>query len=238
MKRKLLLAILMLALLVCLLAISISAIEYDGVYYDIDTKNQVATVNAQNRTGTKEIVTIPSTFEYEGATYKVTAIKSDAFRDNKVVKELRILSEYITAIPSSMIANTNGGALEKIYIDFSKITSIGSAAFNPSSQTNGNSPVANSFYYYDAKAFMENGTDVKITDPDFSNVTSIGTAAFQGANFVKLTIPAAVYLNNQMFRKSTIQELVIEGEDRESIDHYIFNDCKQLKKITIKFSLD
>lgn len=234
MKKKLMLTVLMLALLVCLLAISISAIEYDGVYYDIDTRNQVATVNTQNRTGTKEIVTIPSTFEYEGATYKVTAIKSDAFRDNKVVKELRILSEYITAIPSSMIANTNGGALEKIYIDFSKITSIGSAAFNPSSQTNGNNPVANSFYYYDAKAFVENGTDVKITDPNFSNVKSIGTAAFQGANFEKLTIPAAVYLNNQIFRKSTIEELVIEGEDRTTIEYYVFQECKQLKKIVIK----
>ena len=234
MKKKLMLTVLMLALLVCLLAISISAIEYDGVYYTIDTKNKVATVNQENRTSTTEIVTIPSTFEYEGETYKVTAIDNNAFWGNKSVKELRILSEFITKIPNSMISSTTGGALEKIYIDFSNITSIGSAAFNPSSQSNGNSPVANSFYYYDAKAFVENGTDVKITDPDFSNVTSIGTAAFQGANFEKLTIPAAVYLNNQMFRKSTIQELVIEGEDRTTIEYYVFQECKQLKKIVIK----
>lgn len=234
MKKKLTLVISMIAMLVFLLAISALAAEVNGVHYNLDSKNQVARVNTDNRTATTEIAVIPSTIEYEGVTYKVTEILSDAFYGNKSVKEIRILSEYITAIPSSMIANTNGGALEKIYIDFSKITSIGSAAFNPSSQTNGNSPVANSFYYYDAKAFVENGTDVIINEPDFSNVTSIGTAAFQGANFKKLTVPAAVYLNNQIFRKSTIEELVIEGEDRTTIEYYVFQECKQLKKITIK----
>lgn len=234
MKKKILLAIAMVTLLVCALAITASAVEVDGVYYDLDAKNQVATVNTENRTATTEIVTIPSTFVYEGTEYRVTKISNDAFYGNKSVKELRILSEYITAIPTAMIADTKNGALEKIYIDFSRITSIGSAAFNPSNQTNGNSPVANSFYYYEAKAFIENGTDVKITDPDFSNCTSIGAAAFQGANFEKLTIPAAVYLNNQIFRQSTIKELVIEGEDREKIEYYVFNYCKYLEKITIK----
>lgn len=234
MKKKLLLVLSVLALLVCALAISVSAAEINGVYYDLDAKNGVATVSKENKTSTFEIAEIPSTFTYEGVEYKVTKIENDAFAGNKTVKEIRILSEYITKIPYGMIASTHGGALEKIYINFSQITSYDSAALNPSTQTNGNSPVANSFYYYDAKAFVETGADVLITDPDFSNCTSIGTAAFQGANFKKLTIPAAVYLNNQIFRKSTIEELIIEGENRTAIDHYVFNDCNQLKKITIK----
>lgn len=234
MKKKLLIALVLVAVVMCLFTITALAVEVDGVYYTIDTNNKVATVSTENRTSTTQIVTIPSTFEYEGATYRVTSISNDAFYGNKTVKELRILSEYITKIPSSMIASTNGGALEKIYIDFSNITSIGGAGLNPSSQTNGNNPVANSFYYYDAKAFIENGKDVVITEPDFSNCTSIGAAAFQGANFKKITIPAAVYLNNQMFRKSTIEELIIEGENRTDISYYAFSECKQLKKITIK----
>ncbi|MBO4984014.1 MAG: leucine-rich repeat protein [Clostridia bacterium] len=224
----------MIAMLVFLLAVSALAAEVNGVYYDLDARNQVAKVNKDNRTATTEIAVIPSTIEYEGVTYKVTGILNDAFYDNKSVKEIRILSEYITQIPSNMIANTYDGKLTKIYIDFSNITSIGSAAFNPSNQTNGNNPVSNSFYYYDARAFIENGTDVIITEPDFSNLTSIGSAAFQGANFEKVTIPAAVYIKNQMFRKSTIKELVIEGEDRAAIEYYAFQDCRSLEKITIK----
>lgn len=234
MKKKLLLAISLVALFACLFAITAFAVEVDGVYYTLDTNNKVATVSTENRTATTQIVTIPSTFEYEGATYRVTLISNDAFYGNKTVKELRILSEHITKIPASMIADTNGGALEKIYIDFSNITSIGSAAFNPSSQTNGNNPVANSFYYYDAKAFIENGTDVVITEPDFSNCTSIGSAAFQGANFEKLVIPEGIALNNQVFRMSTIKELDIKGANRGAISYYVFSSCVNLETIRIE----
>lgn len=234
MKKKLLLAVSMIALLVFLFSFSVLAEEINGVHYTLYKNGKTAQVSQGNRTATAEIAEIPSTIEYDGETYTVTSIANDAFYGNKTVKEIRILSKYITKIPSSMIANTYDGALEKIYINFSNITSIGSAGLNPSDQTNGNSPKANKFYYYDARAFIENGTDVKITDPDFSNCTSIGAAAFQGANFEKLTIPAAVTLNNQIFRMSTIKELVIEGEDRTHLPYYMFNNCKQLEKITVK----
>ena len=232
--KKFLFVIFAVLLLTVAMSVTAFAAEIDGVYYDLDAKNQVATVNTENRTSTTENVVIPSEIEFEGVTYKVTKIANDAFYGNKTVKTLMILSEHITAIPVAMIANTYDGALEKIYIDFSKIVTIGGAAFNPSAQTNGNNPVRNNFYYYDAKAYLESGEDVIITDPDFSNCTSIGAAAFQGANFEKLTIPAAVYLNNQIFRSSAIKELVIEGEDRTTIEYYVFQDCKQLERIVIK----
>ena len=142
MKKKLLFALSVLALRVCALAISVSAAEINGVYYDLDAKNGVATVSKENKTSTFEIAEIPSTFTHESVEYKVTKIENDAFAGNKTVKEIRILSEYITKIPYGMIASTHGGALEKIYINFSQITSYDSAALNPSTQTNGNSPVA------------------------------------------------------------------------------------------------
>ena len=234
MKKKLLLILSMVALLVCLLSVSVLAEEVKGVHYSLNKNQKTAQVSQGNRTSTTEIIEIPSTIVYEGETYRVTSISNDAFYDNKTVKEIRILSEYITAIPVNMIANTYDGALEKIYIDFSNITSIGSAGLNPSNQTNGNGPQYNKFYYYDAKAYRENGTDVIITNPDFSNMTSIGDAAFQGANFEKLTIPAAVSVGNQMFRYSSIKELVIEGENRQSFGYYNFHNCKQLEKVVIK----
>ncbi len=234
MKKKILFVISVVAV-VCMLTLSVLAEEVDGVYYNLDKNNKVATVNKENRTSQTEIVTIPSIITYDGIDYKVTKIMDTAFDGNKTVKEIRILSEYITAIPHGMIANTYDGALEKIYIDFSAITTYGSAALNPSNETNGNSPKANKFYYYDAKAFLENGEDVLITEPDFSNVTNFGAAAFQGANFEKIVIPDSIKdLNNQIFRMTTIKELVIEGNTLETMSYYIFNDCKQLKKITIE----
>lgn len=233
MKKLLIFAISM--IFVCIFAFSVNAEEINGVHYTLDHVNKVATVNTENRKATTEIVTIPSEIEFEGAAYKVTKIANDAFYGNKSVVELRILSEYITEIPTSMIADTHGGNLKKVYIDFSNITSIGGAAFNPSPQTNGNDPKINAFYYYDAKAFLQTGEDVLITEPDFSNVTSIGAAAFQGANFTKLTIPAGLtVINTQVFRCTSIQELVIEGENRETLGYYSFNACKSLTKITIK----
>lgn len=236
MKKRILFVLTVLAL-VCILAISVSATEIDGVHYSLDAKNQVATVSKDNRTAQSEIANIPSYITYEGVEYKVTKIDNDAFAGNKTVVEIRILSEYITAIPYGMIANTYDGALEKIYIDFSNITSYANAALNPSNQTNGNDPKANKFYYYDAKAFLENGKDVVITEPDFSNVTSFGAAAFQGANFEKVVIPDTIKdLNNQIFRKCTMKELVIEGDTLETISYYVFQSCTQLKKITIESS--
>ena len=246
MKKRILLGVLITLALVCLFAISISAVEVNGVHYTLNASAQTAEVSKDNKTATTEIVTIPSTIEYEGVEYRVTSIASSAFYGNRNMVELRILSEYITVIPADMIAdicgkdtdgdkiNDVGDKLEKVYIDFSKITSIGSAAFNPSNQTNGNSPKANSFYYYDAKAFLANGTDVLITCPDFSNCTSIGTAAFQGANFEKLVIHEDIALKNQIFRMSTIKELEIQGANRGTIEYYVFNSCKSLETIRIE----
>lgn len=236
MKKKILLALTIVAML-CLFALSVSAAEVGGVQYTLDVKNQVATVNKNNKTAQTEIAVIPSVITYEGVEYKVNKIESDAFYGNKTVKEIRILSEYITEIPASMILNTYEGALEKIYINFSNITKYGSAALNPSNESNGNSPRTNKFYYYDAKAFLETGKDVIITEPDFSNVTSFGAAAFQGANFEKVVIPDTIKdLNNQIFRKCTMKELVIEGNTLQTISYYVFQACPNLKKITIESS--
>ena len=246
MKKKLLLGIILVLAVMCLFAVTASAVEIKGVHYTLKGgENPTAEVSTDNQTATTEIVEIPSTIDYEGVTYKVTSIASSAFSGNRTMKELRILSEHITTIPSAMIASTylgydgsnntstDPGPLEKIYIDFSRITSIGGAGFNPSNQTNGNNPMRNLFYYYDAKAFIENGTDVIITCPDFSNCTSIGDAAFQGAKFEKLIIPSTLPLNNQTFRATSIKELYIYGEERTSLPYYGFDDCKDLEKVFV-----
>ena len=237
MKKKIFLFLLTVFAITCMFVVSSSAATtlaepIDDVYYTIDESKLTATVNTKNQSNTATIIEIPSEITYNGNTYKVTAIESNAFDGNKTMVELRILSEHITAIPSYMIAKTNDGALTKIFIDFSKITSIGNLAFSASGNING--PVAANFYFYDAAAYIADKSEVIITEPDFSNCTAMGEAAFQGANFEKVTIPAAVEIKIQTFRLSTITELLIEGETRNKIGYWAFAYCTNLKKIRIE----
>ncbi len=238
MKKKILLGALIAIAVMCLFAISISATEIDGVHYSLNDSQLTAEVSRDNQSSTTAIVEIPSTVEYGGKTYKVNSIKYGAFEGNTSIKELRILSEHITTIPNGMIANTyTNTEFTKIYVDFSRITQINQAGFNPSNQTNGNSPQENPFYFYDAKAFLADGSDVVVECPDFSNCTSIGQAAFQGAKFKKVVIPDGCELSTsgQMFRNSTIEELEVLGTTtRTTIGTYSFQGCPNLKKIKIE----
>ena len=242
MKKRLLLIVAMMALLCCLFALSVSAanVEVDGVYFTTtdnasayDGYDGTASVNTSNKTATAEIATIPSTITVGGKTYVVNKIDNDAFAGNKTVKELRILSKYITAIPYGMIANTYDGALEKIFIDFSIITSVAQAGLNPSNQTNGNNPIVNKFYYYDADAFIADGSEVKITSPNFASLTSVGEAAFQGAQFETLIIPASASISSQCFRRVQATEIIIKG-DRTSIPMYSFAHCANVRRVVVE----
>ncbi len=242
MKKKLLLIVAMMAVLCCLLIVGASAAEvvFDNVYYSTSDNasayegyDGTATVNTKNQSNTATIISIPDTITVGEKTYVVDKIQSSAFNGNKTVQEIRILSKYITVIPNSMILNTNGGALSKIFIDFSIITTVEGAGLNPSTQSNGNSPVVNSFYYYDAKAFIADGSEVKITSPNFASLTSVGQAAFQGAQFEKLIVPASASLSIQCFRKVQANEIVIKG-DRTSIPNYSFCECPNVSKIVVE----
>ncbi|MBO5286770.1 MAG: leucine-rich repeat protein [Clostridia bacterium] len=237
MKKRILLGIIMVLALMCMLAISISAVDIDGVHYTLNTNNQTAKVSTGNKTATTEVVIIPSVVEYEGVSYKVTSIEGSAFAGNTSMKELHILSEYITVIPSSMINNTyNNTGFTKIYIDFSKITRIESAGLNPSDQSNGNAPKANNFYYYDPEGN-------KITTFDFPNIEYIGFAAFQGANFDKIVLHESNVLGtsgqsdgvpySQTFRMSSATSLHIKG-DVEAIYCYSFSAMTNLKTVKIE----
>ena len=242
MKKKTLLLVVMVAILCCILAIGVSAadVEFDGVFYTTSDNTTAyegydgtATVNTKNQSNTATIISIPDTITVGEKTYVVDKIQSSAFNGNKTVQEIRILSKYITAIPGSMILNTNGGALEKIFIDFSIITSVAQAGLNPSDQSNGNNPVINSFYYYDAKAFIADGSEVKITSPNFASLTSVGQAAFQGAQFETLIVPASASLSSQCFRRVQASEIIIKG-DRTSIPSYSFAHCKNVRRVVVE----
>lgn len=241
MKKKLLFIVCIMALLCCIFALSVSAaeVEVGNVFYTTYTSSAyegydgTAAVNTKNQSNTATIISIPDTITVDGKTYVVNAIQGSAFNGNKTVQEIRILSKYITVIPGSMILNTHGGALSKIFIDFSIITEVAQAGLNPSTQSNGNSPVTNNFYYYDAKAFIADGSEVRITSPDFSSLVTVGQAAFQGAQFEKLVVPASASLSTQCFRMVQASEIIIKG-DRTSIPNYAFAHCRNARKIVVE----
>ena len=213
--KKIFLIIAMVSVLVCLFTISAFATEINGVFYTLDNDG-TATVNTKNQTSTQVEVTIPSEVTYDGVTYKVDRLDERAFSGNKNVQVIKILSEYITVIPSALYTNTYDGALEKVFIDFSKITSIGTYGLNTGSERNDRTPTAckENFYFYDAKSYIADGSEVKITNPDFSNCIMFGDACFQScAKFEKVVIPAAASLEQQCFRQSTMKELEIYAEN-------------------------
>ncbi|MBQ7788460.1 MAG: leucine-rich repeat protein [Clostridia bacterium] len=234
MKKRFFLTLAIIFVFAWLFALSISAEVYEGVDYTLNANAKTAQVSNVNKTMTTEIVTIPSEITIDDVTYTVTSIANNAFEGNTTMKELRILSEHITVIPYGMILSTNG-TLEKIYVDFSNIVTINQAGFNPLSAGNGNNNYAvSSIYFYDAKAFIEKGEDVVITSPDFSNCTSIGQAAFQSCNFKNIVIPATTSLSSQIFRHSTIETVIIKGENRERLETYVFNNCDSLTSIVVE----
>ena len=122
MKKRLLL-IACIAILLCLaFAISICAedVVLDGVTYATSDNSNFEGYNgsATVKSATAEIVTIPDFITTDsGNKYVVNAIATGAFKGNKTVKEIRVLSDYITKIPENFVNNTSsGGALEKAEI--------------------------------------------------------------------------------------------------------------------------
>lgn len=234
--KKIFLIIAMVSVLVCLFTISAFATEINGVFYTLDNDG-TATVNTKNQTATTVDVTIPSEVTYDGVTYKVDRLDERAFSGNKNVQIIRILSEYITIIPTGLFTNTYDGALEKVFIDFSKITSIGGYGLNNSAERNDRTPSSckETFAFYDAKAYIADGSEVKITSPDFSSCTNFGDACFQAcAKFDKIIISeVTTAIEQQCFRRSTMTALEIHAKSITKIKMFSFSECPNLASIKV-----
>ena len=76
------------------------AVEVDGIYYDLDARSLTASVtnNPDNYSGS---LAIPESFEYDGATYKVTSIGWGAFDNSTELTYLSISNTitYVSSIP-------------------------------------------------------------------------------------------------------------------------------------------
>lgn len=235
MKKKLLLSLLLVAIMACLLVVTASAVEFNGVHYTLDEANGTATVNTENQAAQQTVFEIPSEITVGEKSYKVTKIENRAFANNTTVVEIRILSEYITEIPEAMFTNT-AATLNKVFIDFSKITKIPGYGLNVSQERNDRTPTPclDTFRFYDAKAYIADKSEVVITNPDFSNLTFLGDAAFQNcAKFDTIILPPAANIQQQALRNTTAQHVKVMGEI-ESIPTHFLAGAKNL--LTVEFS--
>ncbi len=187
---------------------STSEIAYVNLKYIINPSTKQAQLSGVNYMPLKE-VSVPATFTWHGITYKVTSIKSSAFKNNK----------YITSVDLSLANNlTNIGAyafqnvktLKSIKFN-SVINSIGTYTFSGCTALsnvnfNGNHKITNIF----ANAFSDCTSLNSISIP--SSVTTIYNNAFSNSGLAELTIPNSV----------------------KNIYANAFSDCKKLKKITFE----
>lgn len=189
-------------------AASTSEITYGNLKYIINPATKQAQLSGVNYMPLKE-VKVPAGFTWHNVTYKVTSIKSSAFKNNK----------YITSVDLSLANNlTNIGAyafqnvktLKSIKFN-SVINSIGTYTFSGCTALsnvnfNGNHRITNIF----ANAFSGCTSLNSISIP--SSVTTIYNNAFSNSGLTELTIPNSV----------------------KKIYANAFSDCKKLKKITFE----
>ena len=71
-------------------------VEIDGIYYNLTTKANVAEVTYGDTPYSFEVVTIPSTVEYEGVVCNVTAIGPSAFYKSSALKSINLPSSIVT----------------------------------------------------------------------------------------------------------------------------------------------
>ena len=208
--------------------------EVGGIYYNITSSTAPYTVAVTycNYNYT-DAVAIPSSVPYDGKTYSVTSIGSEAFFGFSGLKSVTIPNS-VTSIGGYAFGNCSN--LTSITIPNS-VTTIGEDAFNGTAwydnQPNGLVYAGKVAYKY--KGTMPNNTAIVLED----GTTGIAGRAFSGCSgLTSINIPNSVTSigNNAFYDCSGLTSIEIPNSVT-SIGSNAFRECSGLTSITIPNSV-
>ena len=212
--------------------LSLQAMAYDfsythqgkTLYYDITSSNSVK-VAACDTTVNGDVV-IPSSLEYNGTTYSVTSIGSDAFSGCSGLTSVTIPNS-VTFIGSRAFRGCHG--LTSVTLPNS-VTSIEYSAFSGCSGLTSVS-IPNSVTSIGIYAFYGCSGLTSVSIPN--SVTSIGNYAFYGCSgLTSVTIPNSVTsIEGSAFSGCSGLTSVTIGTGVTSIGSYAFFDCSGLASV-------
>jgi hypothetical protein len=236
-----------------------------GLWFALYDDNTCAVAPAQSGSYSMTDVTIPSTFTYEGNTYTVTTIESEAFMSTQITSVT--IPEGVTSIGVMAFNNCS----DLTYVSFpSTVTSVDKYAFNGcynltalyiTDLTAWNKiefPLTNSNPLYYAKNLYLNGelvTDLVIpegitsisqlsfTGGKFNSitipegVTTIGSSAFSGCTVTSISLPSSLTtIESNAFSYTPIESITL-NEGLTTIEAIAFFNCPNLKSITLPNSV-
>lgn len=210
----------MLFLVATMMVAMLPAMAYDfmagGLCYDVNEDGESVTVTYQNTespryTDLSGALTIPTTVSHDGTTYRVTAIKADAF---------------------------NGTGITEVTVP-ATITQVGSNAFSkcPDLKTVNWNVITCKGYASNTTPFL-NSTG--ITTFKFGNSVKEIPAylCYKQESITQITIPNSVtVINNSAIRECTSLSQVTLGNSVKQIGYACFAQCASLKKVTLPNSL-
>ena len=217
---------------VAIMLLSLQAMAYDfsythqgkTLYYDITSSNSVKVADCD--TTVNGDVVIPSSLEYNGTTYSVTSIGSDAFSGCSGLTSVTIPNS-VTFIGSRAFRGCHG--LTSVTLPNS-VTSIEYSAFSGCSGLTSVS-IPNSVTSIGIYAFYGCSGLTSVSIPN--SVTSIGNYAFYGCSgLTSVTIPNSVTsIEGSAFSGCSGLTSVTIGTGVTSIGSYAFFDCSGLASV-------
>ena len=226
-------------------------VEIDGINYELVAKAKQAIVIAKSSGKYSGDKVIPENIEYDGATYSVTSIGSEAFYDSDYLYSV-VIPNSVTSIGNSAFESclklksiTIPNSVKRIEDEaFSSCSNLESTIIGNSVNSIGNRvffrcpklasvTIGNSVTSIGDHAFCECSSLISVEIPN--GVTGIGSQTFWGCHSLEsITIGNSVTsIGQEAFYQCSNLTSVIIPNNVTSIENYAFLGCSGLESITI-----